>query len=302
MNEIATNTGEQISAAGGNGQGVQPVGEQPAGSQVVQAGENQGNQGAQPNVEQPSSQPQGQEGQQTEVTVPLNVVEKIRSELQESKASNQSLQNQLNQFQMLRQMGGFNVGTTTQQMPTQTQPAGDGQQQAVNTDELFSGLEDTTLIDAGTMKKIVQNIQSGNPDINKTLEPINATLARIQVQIQDPNYETTIKTYLPEIIATQPFLGEVIRRSPNPLLAALSVARTSPKFVQAQQQQPVNGGGQEQQPTDVLSDLQKIIENSAMPGSPAQMGSGGAVSGNDRFKQMTDAEFDAEIQRVKNGG
>jgi len=201
----------------------------------------------------------------------------------------------------MQQIGG------SQQMVT-PQPAvqqSDVGLQPVN--DPFEGLADEDLVTAKSLKQIVQGIQKAvqAPDISKTLEPINATLARIQVQLQDPNFETTIRTYLPEMITANPGLQQMITQSHNPLLSALAMAKLSPKYQQDQAAQNGNDDNQQQekeQASNPLDVLQKIIENSTKPGNPAQMGGSGAVAGLDRFAQMDpmSKEFGEEINKVLN--
>lgn len=277
MDTIAA-SGVTAPAAVGQGQGT---GAQPAGGQP---------QSTPQGAPQPSAQAQpGQPAQ--EVAVPLHVVTTLRDQLKESKGTTQQLQQQLQQIQAMQMMGG---------VPQQPRPATPEPQPGVQPQghDPLAGLEDTDLVTAKELKSIVQSLRGNAPDLSQALGPINATLARVQVQLQDPHYESTIKEYLPEMITTQPFLREMIVRAPNPLLAALSVARMSPRYMQAQQA----ANGQQPQPQaqqqDVLSDLQRIIENATKPGAPGAMGGGGAISGYDRFRTMSNAEFDAEVNRV----
>jgi len=286
MNQIAA-SGVQAPAAGGQGQGT---GAQPAGGQP-QTPAPQGT------AQQPGAQAQpGQPAQpQGEVAVPLHVVTALRDELSKSKGTAQQLQQQLQQFQAMQMMGGIQQ----QGNPPPATPGPQAQPQAQP--DPLAGLEDTDIVNVKDLKAIVQSLRGNAPDLSQALGPINATLARMQVQLQDPRYETTIKEFLPEMITSQPFLREMIVRTPNPLLAALSVARMNPRYMQAQQaangQQPQQPQAQQQ---DVLADLQRIIENATKPGAPGAMGGGGAISGHDRFRTMSDAEFNAEVNRVLN--
>lgn len=244
------------------------------------------NQGAQQQAAQPD--------QSKEITVPLHVVEAVRNELKDTKTQAQTLREQMQQIQALQQFGGGMPQQQQAQSPTQSQTVEDP----------LSGMEDDDLLSVNDMRKIITQIKTtSTPDPNLT-----NTIAKMQVQMQDPNYETTIRTYLPEMVASQPILREMITRAPNPLAAALSVAKMSPRYIQGNQQQQLQQqGGQQQQgqntgPRDVLSDLQRIIENATKPGNPGAVGGGGAVSGFDRFRNMPDADFDAEVNRVLNGG
>ena len=282
-------TGVQAPAAGEQGQGTGPAA-QPAGQPAATppAGQPAGQPAA-----QPGGQPATPAGEQKQVTVPLSVVEAVRKELSEAKASKTEIEAKLNQLQMMSQMGGFG------QPGQPAQPAAPAAQPAQPEDPL-SGMEDDELINAKDIRKILQTVQGNRPDLSKEIEPLHMKIAKIEVQAADPNYEKTIRTYLPEMITVNPVLRDMITRAPNPLAAALTVAKMSPKFVQAQQAaaNPANP----EPPADILSDLQKIIENATKPGTPGAMGGGGAISGNDRFRTMNDADFDAEVNRVLTQG
>lgn len=276
-----TETGVQAPAAGG----------QQSGQSSQQAGGQQGT----PQSGQQNAAPQN-------VTVPLNVVQSVRQELSAEKERSQNLQTQLDQMRAMQQFGPQGGGTPTgpDGIPMQfRQPASQAQQQQAP--DPFEGLGDDELVEVKHLRKMAESLRGGNQNVDaiqQAVGPLSAQVAKLQLQLQDPSYETTIKTYLPEMLNSNPVWTETIRRSPNPLMAALAVAKMSPKYVAAQQQ-----GGQQQQAPDLLADLSKIIENATLPGNPAGMGGGsGGLSGNDRFKAMSDADFDAEVQRVLNMG
>lgn len=316
MDDIATNSGVQAPAAGGQGTQQGNEGGQPSGNQGNQQGtQSQGQQGGQPQDQQgtqaPPDQNAGQAGQGGEdqgVTVPLTVVKALQKELSDSKTTVGELKNQLQQVQALQQMGG---GAQVFQQPTTQQPGdGNGQpndagQQSADPLKALDGLEDGDLVRTEDLKAVIQAVRGmmTTPDMTKALDPINSTLARLQVQIQDPNFENTIRTYLPEMITAQPYLREMIQRAPNPILAALGVARMSPKYLETQKVSQGNGQqGGEQVQDDPLTALQKIIENATKPGAPGAMGGAGtgAMSGLDRFSNMDpmSPEFAAEVSKV----
>lgn len=258
-------------------------------------------------VSQPQSQPQGSQSQgmpqtpqattpvttetvttqtpEGEVrTVPVHVLKTVETKYKDTLSENQNLKNQLAQAQIMQRMA-------PQLAQTPVQPAQPATQQDI---DVFNGMSDADLLSVADMRKIVQTLKPQTPDLGQVLKPVNDQIARMEVRMQDPQYENTIKTYLPEMITAQPFLMEMISRSPNPLNAALTVAKMSPKYVQ--NQQPVTQPEQTQE--DPLTLLSKIITNATMPAAPASQGGTGAVSGFDRFKQMNDVDFDKEVRRV----
>jgi hypothetical protein len=212
--------------------------------------------------------------------VPLHVVEAVRNELSTFKGKNSELEEKLMQFQMMP--------------PPAAQPAAAAP--AAPTDPL-DGMDDDELVNVKDIRKIIQTVKQDNSSV----APLKADFAKLQLHVMDPNYETTIRNYLPEMVTVNPMLKGMIMRAENPLAAALAVARMSPKFIQAMEAAKA-GGTAPSPPKDILSDLQRIIENAAKPGAPGAMGGGGgAVAGNDRFRTMNDADFDNEVQRVLSG-
>ena len=281
MNDL--NTGVAATPAAGGQQGTGEGQQQPAGA-------------AQAPAQQPAQQTGGGgpgAAQVKEITVPLHVVEAVRKELTETKAGKAGLEARLSQLEAMQSMGGM----VQQPLPS---PANVPGQQAQGVDPFKeAGLEDDDLVDAATLRKIVATLRPGAGQDNT--EPLRADIAKLQLQITDPKYEQTIRTYLPEMITANPMLRELITRSPNPLMSALTMAHMSPRYIQEKQQAKEQANAGPAPPPDPLAELQRIIENATKPGSPASMGGGGAVSGYDRFRTMGDAEFDEEVQRVLGG-
>ena len=277
MNDLQTGVAASPAAGGqqgtGEGQTAQAPGQMPGG------------------VQAPAQQPGGQPGVGgvREITVPLHVVEAVRKELTETKAGKAGLEARLSQLEAMQSMGGM-----VQQRPIANAPA----QPAPDVDPFKdAGLEDDDLVDTATLRKIVATMR---PGAGQDTEPLRAEISKLQLQVTDPQYEQTIRTYLPEMITANPMLRELITRSPNPLMSALTMARMSPRYVQEQQEKARANTGPAP-PPDALGELQRIIDNATKPGSPASMGGGGAVSGYDRYRTMSNSEFDEEVQRVLGG-
>lgn len=293
MTETAQ-TGVVAPAAGGQvvtpGQGTVPTGSptgQPAAAPVTQP------------AGSPTGQPAGAAAP-AEVKVPLSVVEALRDELKGAKTTAADLKAKMDQLNAAQKLAGM-FGPSGGNVQTVNAPAQAPQAAPTVTDPL-QGVADGELISAGDLRKILQVVkaQPQNDDTRAAIGNITQTLAKIQLQVQDPQYETTIRTYLPEMITANPNLIDLIGRSPNRLMAALTIAKMSPGY-QAARNAAAAPATPPALPPDILSDLQKIIENASKPGSPGAMGGGGAVQGHDRFKNMTDKEFAAEVDRVKNG-
>jgi hypothetical protein len=232
--------------------------------------------------------------------VPLSVVEAIRAELSGSKKTVSDLQSKIDQINAAQKLAGM-FGPSGGGVQNVSAPAHVPQAAPTVADPL-QGVADGELISAGDLRKILQVVkaQPQNDDTRTAIGNITQTLAKIQLQVADPQYESTIRTYLPEMITANPNLIDLIGRSPNRLMAALTIAKMSPGY-NAARNAAAAPAIPPAPPPDILSDLQRIIENASKPGAPGSMGGGGAVQGHDRFKSMTDKEFAAEIDRVKNG-
>lgn len=289
MTEIAQ-TGVTAPAAGGQtgtigqGQVTQPTG-QPAGSPTG------------PATATPAGQPASAAAPIKEVAVPLHVVEAIRNELSDSKKTAGELRGQLEQIKALQQMGGFNAPSQ------QVQPTAPAQSAQPEFKDPFEGVSDGELVTVADVRKMVKTLQAApqTDGTKQTIANLTQALNKIQLQVQDPQYETTIRTYLPEMITANPGLRELIQRTPNPVMAALAIAKLSPKYQATLNKSAEPTSQNPTQPPDILSDLQRIIENAARPGTPASAGGMGAVTGFDRFKTMNDKDLDAEVNRVLSG-
>ena len=242
-----------------------------AGDQPAESGETKGAQGAEATE------------QDVQATVPMSVVKALRDEMKGLKESNQTLESQVNLYKTQQQFMQSPQGYEAPAKPPE-KPAEDP----------LNGIGDDDLLTGKQMKNILSGMKQ--PDMSAALNPINQRLALMEVRAQDPDFENTIKTYLPEIVNSNPSLMAAIRGSENPIATALALAKTAPAYVAAQQQ---SEGQQPQQ--GILSEIDKIIENASKPGSASQVTGGGATATADRFGSMTDAEFNAHVERVKAG-
>jgi len=239
-----------------------------------------------PTPQQDQQKPQEQQQQKEMRTVPLSALKKVTEELKQLKEQNAALQAQM---AFAQQMTGQqpNVGAPTPQMGQMPQ------QQPQQPVDPFEGLDDDEFLTVADAKKLLQAIPQQpavDPNLYKEIQ-------MLKLSVQEPQWQNIIQTYLPEMINQNPMLGQLIQMSPNPLEAALSVAKLNPRYVQAQQQsQGV------QQNTDVLSQLDQLIANAQQqPASPEQFGGGSAIDKADRFATMSDEEFDKHVQAVLAG-
>jgi len=206
----------------------------------------------------------------------VKVVTTIRDELKESKAALKTAQDQLTLYQAQLATGSGGSAPAAPAAP----------------EDPFKDMQDADVMTVSDVKKIMAAQGSqGNP----TVKGLQNTVAKLEVMVQDPDYQTTIKTYLPDVIKMNPAIANAIQAAPNQLLTALNYAKMSPAYIAAQNQNTPPPQD------DVMAQLNRIIENSEKPGSPSSAGGGGALSSADRFSSMSDEEFDAHMQKVLAG-
>jgi hypothetical protein len=236
-------------------------------------------------------QPSGTPEQPTEVQVPLTALNAVRDELKTSKATIADLNQKFQQLQFQQQ---FQVHQPPH--PSQVEKPPEGFK------NLFPDHDEEELVSVADLNKLAQHIaqQRQDPQSQQAIDQLNFTIGKMQAQIQDPNYEQTIRTYLPEAINNNPFLANVIQSAPkaNQIQMALAAAKMTSGYQAAQQQQHPNNGQPTQPQMDALAQLQQVIENASKPGNPGQMGGSGAMQGRDRWKSMSDADFNAEVEKV----
>lgn len=293
-------TGAQQQGAAAGPQQQQAGAQQQQGQQAQQGG-----QGQQQATGQQGAQGQQQGGQQQpgpEVKVPVSVVQALRDENRGMKEKVQTLTTQL----QILQQGGFHFGGGQQQQ----QPAGQSQQpQQQLPDDPFRGLEDDDTVTVADIKKALKSGAFGGGGGSGAQQPApgggpqqfpgtSAAMEQFALMGQDPNYQQVIMQNLPNIVNTIPGIIPMVRQSPQPLTTLYSLA----KVISGQGQQA--GGGQQQanpsDPTGIIDQL--IAAVSQTPGSPSQFGGGGVgAGGGDRYKTMSDDEFEAHKQRVISG-
>ena len=212
-------------------------------------------------------QVQGQE-QQEQQQAPQDLLQQVTQELEQLKQQNAALQAQLAFFG--QQPGGEPTPQMQQEQPQQNP---------------FEGLEDDDVLTVADVKKLMAQVQKPAVDPNLYKE-----IQMLKLSVQEPKWQETIKNYLPDMINSNPLLGQMIQNAPNPLEAALHIAKLNPRYQQEQQQQQ-----QQQAPQQIINQLMN------KPASPDQFGGGGGVSKADKISAMSDEEFDKYVQEVLSG-
>jgi len=226
--------------------------QQVQGQQQEQQGQVQGQEQAQ----------QVQEQQQQQAQAPQDLLQQVTQELEQLKQQNAALQAQLAFFG--QQAGGEPTPQIQQQDP-------------------FEGLEDDDVLTVADVKRLMAQVQRPAVDPNLYKE-----IQMLKLSVQEPNWQDVIKNYLPDMINSNPLLGQMIQNAPNPLEAALHIAKLNPRY-QQQQQAP------QQQSQQIINQLIN------KPASPDQFGGGGGVSKADKIAAMSDEEFEKYVQDVLSG-
>ena len=225
-----------------------------------------------------------EEGKKIEVTV--DVLRAFREEIKGLKEQNQLYSTQLKMAQMASQ--------TAMPNPTMT-PQGAQIPARVDGGEVSFDIADDDVVTGAELKKIVKSLKTApTTQVDST---VAQRLAVIELSQQDPNWQNTIKTYLPEMINTNPLIMNMLRSAANPLEAALTFAKLNPRYEADKKAQGGGAGGVQQD--DLMSQIDKLIENANKPsGAHGAGGASGAVQAGDRFATMSDAEFDAHVANV----
>ena len=222
-----------------------------------------------------------------EVMVPLSVVKALQTEVKETKEQTKTLADQNNLYKT--QLGMLQQGGIQPSKPNQTVQVPENP---------LTGMDDGDIPTVGDVKKVISTLGSGNQE---EVSRLSGVIAKLEVSVQDPQYETTIREFLPEIINSNPGLYQTIQASPNPLQVALTFAKTNPRYLAAQQLAKGDGDKGEAAKPDIMEQINQIIENVTKPGSPAQAAAGGSVGSASRFTGMTDDEFAAHEAKVLSG-
>ena len=251
----------------------------------------------------PAAGGQGAQGQPTgdhqEEMVPVSVVQGIRTELNDQKRLNESLQDQINLYKV--------NAVTGQQQPGPAGPAAPQQGDA------FEGMGEDEVLTVADAKKIFGGLgtQLGN------------TIRDMQMGITNSDYATVVTKHLPNVLKTNPALAQAIRTSANPQLLAYTLAKTDPDYLKEQTGDTIPSGleavlNRANVPADMKAtilkefsgsgesadpNVQKIIENAEKPGSAgAAAGASAGLTGADYYANMSDEELEKRIDDVKSRG
>jgi hypothetical protein len=221
------------------------------------------------------------------IEVTADVLRAFRDEIRTLKDQNQLYKTQL---QMSAQHAPAPAQHTMHPQGYQNQGV-----QNQGTGEIKFDLDDDDVVTGAELKKIVNTLRGSStrpPEVNAEIE---RRIAMIELGQEDPQWQNTVKSFLPDVINTNPEIVDMIRVAPNPLKAALMFAKTNPKY--AAQVKPKAGATKQD---DLMSQIDKMIENAGKP-TGGKAGSSPATSGASRYDAMSDEELDAHMEKVISG-
>lgn len=230
--------------------------------------------------------------------VPLSVLKTVEGKLKETNSELERLREEAAEAKRLREQLELARANPPayphyqQQPPQPAQPA---------QEEPSFDFGDDDIIDGAKFKQILPTLASMLANkVNQSIgvDNIRQDLAHMRLAQRDPDYEATIKTYLPKLVNEDPGIKQVIQTSQDPMGTALALSLREKRMQEMSQQAPP-----ETKPTtSFMDELTQIIENQGKPKSPSSAGSGAAaVTGADRFAHMTKEEFEAHKAKVLAG-
>jgi len=135
----------------------------------------------------------------------------------------------------------------------------------------FSGLSDNDVLTVGEAKKFMS-------DFARKQE---LSVEELRMSQTHKDYDEVVRTYLPEVLKTDPDLKDVIMNAPNPYKAAYHLAKRSDSYLKHKS-------------TESRSpEAKQAVQNLHRPGNLSSVGSTSASSQASGFKNMSDKDFKA---------
>jgi hypothetical protein len=152
--------------------------------------------------------------------------------------------------------------------------AGQQSQQKQAPADDFEGMSQDDVLTVGELKKILAQKE------NK----YEMSLQELKMTQKHPDYETVITRYLPEVLKQNPGLRQTLQNSQDYELAYY-LAKNSDAYKAANKQAKKN------------ADAERIVQNAQQAGSLSSVGSTSPVNQARRYKDMSDADFRALVNR-----
>ena len=186
---------------------------------------------------------QPESAKEVEKTVPLSALEAERSKRQQMEEENRLYREHLALMQ------------ANQRRQTEPQPQKDE-------------VDDSDVMTYGEFKKHAERLTG----------QFQMTLEELKTAQKHPDYQEVVTTYLPELLKTNPELGDSLRKTQDYELAYY-LAKSSDSYKKAKGS------------TQRSEDAERIIKNSQQSGSLSSLGASTPVATARRYKDMSDADF-----------
>ena len=150
--------------------------------------------------------------------------------------------------------------------------------------EMFKGRTDEDLMTVADIRKAFGSATSQfQTQMQTQMRDMSERVARIRYT----DYDDILEKYTGPLIARRPDLMEVINKSADPAETAYLLGRSHPDFIQAQLSQKTNA---------VADKIQKNVQK---PKTLSARTSGAPrVNADDKYHSMSDADFEAELERL----
>ena len=178
------------------------------------------------------------------------------------------------------------------------QPQGQSQQ---SVSDPLGNMPDDEVVNAGELRRALQGMATQQPQGQQMDDRTWETIGEQMISMVKPDFEQIIMGRFRERIQTDPMARQAIMNV-HPVLRPFVAYRLGAN--QTPQQAQAGAQGDLSMASGNLSQnqVQRIMTNSAKPIPTSEVAGSQAFSQANRFMNMSDADFEAEIQRVKMGG
>lgn len=152
-----------------------------------------------------------------------------------------------------------------------------------------NGLNFENAIDSDAFDQMNGHFSKQAEQMDSRFRQQSEQLEQMQLAQHDPNWRATIEQYLPEVLQQNPWMGDVIKTSPQAWKMAYHYATNNPTYYKSTIEQ--------QQSTQA----EKMVQNAVKPQSLGTVGVQANVGGKRPASSLSDAEF-AEAQRQISAG
>jgi hypothetical protein len=149
------------------------------------------------------------------------------------------------------------------------------QQSQQKSKDQFSELTDNDVLTVGEAKKFIEGFQREQ----------RMAVEELKMAQTHPDYNEVVRKYLPEVLKTDPDLKDMIMSAPNPYKAAYHLAKRSDSYLL------------DQRSANRSPEAQKAIQNLQRPGNLSSIGQSPSSSASQSYKNMSDKDFMALVNR-----